>query len=200
MRVKLALGLVVLFFGAAWARADSVFTVTIPKTTMEDGDTAALSFNWDANTQAISDINLALGNAPSSDNVAGFAWTSVTTYFVPSGDPNAGGLELLELDGPNGSYFQIDMSGIYDLPPLLPELGEQFVGIALNCPTSSGGTPPGGCELSGGNIEFAGADAIITDPPSVATPEPSSLLLSALGVAVLIGFARQYHRQKSGQT
>ncbi len=198
MKVKLALAFVAVLFAATLARADSVFTVTISQTTMEGGDTAALSFNWDATTQAISDINLVIGNAPGGDNAAGFTWSSAAPYFIPPGQPNAGGLFLLDLDGPGGSYFQIDQ-GNYGLPPLMPVTGEQLVAIDLNCPGSSIGAPTGGCALGFGDIEFGAADAFITDPPSVPTPEPSSLLLSAVGLAALSGLARKFAQSQSGQ-
>lgn len=167
---KLWLSLAAVALLALSARADSVLSVTIPTTTLEGGNTAALSFDWDTTNQTISDVNLVLGNGPYS-SVSPFLIASVQPFFV-SGD-----LWLLDIYSTQGNLFQLDTNN-YGGPPLPPLAGTYEVPLDLQCMNNSG------CRLSYGNIEFGSGTATLTDLPSKGVPEPSTwaLLLVALGM------------------
>jgi hypothetical protein len=84
----------------------------------------------------------------------------------------------------NGDFFQIVQQNL-EAPPILPQPGTYFTSLSLRFNSA-------GNEENGGSFSTVSA---VTNPPSV--PEPSSLLLSAMGIALLIGLARKYLPENS---
>jgi hypothetical protein len=177
MKLRLALSVLAALLFTGMAQADSVFSVSTPNTPFSvsagTGDSASISFDWDATTDTISDLALVIDTTSDST----FQIASVGTSF------SDGSLDSLNIISTEGSSFQFTTADFGPAtPPIPPIPGTYFFGIFLQwCTVDS----PNPCPFSQQDFqETAGTFATVAP---VGTPEPSLLLmlLSTLGLLLL---------------
>lgn len=177
MKVKLAVAFVCwMLCTSGLARADSVLTVTVPTTTIQIVDvTASLSFDWDVTTSTVYDVNL-------DDLSAPFTITAISFFGGPEDS-----LYVLSIAGLGNNYFQLTQTWFSPVTmPIPPVAGIYDAGFFdQNC-VSNG---------SGGSLCLQGANmvaATVTGP--ISTPEPSLLLLLAMGLAAVVGLGARLRK------
>jgi hypothetical protein len=158
--------------------------------TFNDGATAFGSFDYDATTQSLSNLDITTTPTPGGVIIIG-----------PFGSVS-GGHHWLDPDGDFPPYPAIGF-GIVDFPIPADLLGVRFLGLGFASPlTNAGGTiavalssGEGFCTSS--NCAFGQYMRLATEGSvigSAAVPEPATLTLTGLGLAAC---ASRYRRRRS---
>jgi hypothetical protein len=181
MKLKIAVAFVVLVYASA-VRADSIVNVQGSGLTFIGGSTLDIAMQLDLTAGTVLSYSAEFID-PEND---------VTNLTLASSliSPTSASF-LLEGTGLLMNFGDFDYSELFYQPQVFPLPGI-YTPTLFYVDT---------CELPEENacgVRPVDGSVIVTDPPAVGTPEPSPLLLSAMGIALLIGLARRYPHEKLG--